>query len=178
MQHHCVTWLTFDPGALCCCLTKTTCTFCLPHAKLRRHALLIISFGAETSFDPITYLPMLHLRRYRRKLRVRYRWLVRPCRTGFPPAKCCTLLGALCVKIQVFALYRQIFGCFHGVFPPGFIFLQRPLASADGGHAFQVAVVDGVLQRGRDLLFSSQKIRAGQVRAGDGVVRDKGTVAV
>ena len=55
---------------------------------------------------------------------------------------------------------------------------QRPLVSADGGHAIQVAVVDGVLQGGHDLLLPVEEVRPGEIAAGDGVVRDKGAVAV
>ena len=56
--------------------------------------------------------------------------------------------------------------------------LQCPLASAYGGHAVQIAMVDGALQGGHDLLFPCQEIRAGQVCTGNGVVRDKGTITV
>ena len=56
--------------------------------------------------------------------------------------------------------------------------LQRPLVSADGGHAVQVAVVDGVLQRMNDLLFPHREMRSGEIGGGDGVVRDKRAVAI
>ena len=57
-------------------------------------------------------------------------------------------------------------------------FLQCPLVSADRGHAAQVAVLNRVLQRSHDLLLPTKEIRPGEVRAGNGVVRDEDAVAV
>ena len=56
--------------------------------------------------------------------------------------------------------------------------LQASLASADGGQAVQIAVVDGVLQRSHNLLFSPEELRPCEIDAGDGVVRNEGAVTV
>ena len=69
---------------LACCL--------LPRAKHRHTHLLF--FGAEMPYDPVVSLSTLSPRCYHRMPKTRFRWLVRPYRTGFPPAQHCTLFWA------------------------------------------------------------------------------------
>ena len=54
---------------------------------------------------------------------------------------------------------------------------QRHFPVADGGIDVHIAVAYFSVECGDDLVLPLQKVRACQVRAGDGVVRDEGAVA-